>query len=266
MSWCVAAMACGPAIDTRYISTVAGTPAVVAPEMWLQGDVIEVTYRWPNAYYCNFDEWFCENPRGLTTTVLAASCTGCSFVDDPTGRTAPSEQRGTFRATTAQDGPVRVELRLRFDATGATQGVAATAVGEHEAGLVATCGLVPRAELPATGDFVRTDAIRSCTAPRAATDAVIVTPRIRLASGAVYFPWCLDWFCQSRGDQARPVTAIGTSLAIERWWSMSAGLPYQYFFVVTAPGDGGTLRLTAPLLHGPMAETGLELPKIAEAP
>jgi hypothetical protein len=54
---------------------------------WFQGELNAVRLSYPNAELCDDEgDWSCVNNPDATMTVVSATCNGCTFVEDPTGK------------------------------------------------------------------------------------------------------------------------------------------------------------------------------------
>jgi hypothetical protein len=171
----------------------AGSPAIVLNPLWIQGEPTTLQLRWPNYYQCGHDDWGCKPDSSTTMTVLSATCHGCRFVEDPTGA---SDLDGVLAfAVATTDGPISVDARLRFDATGETSTVSSSTIGDHEVALEGRCGLVDLGTIEQglyQGSLELDDEtrIRACAAPRWPSEIAVVFYGIQTAEHGVRFPFC----------------------------------------------------------------------------
>lgn len=269
ISACLLVLGCG---STTTLEASPGRAEISMNGSWIQGRPTEVSFQWSNGTVCNFDEWFCRWPEGLTTTVLAVSCHGCTVLDDPTGTTAWSMARRTLTAVATTDGTISVDIALRFDATGDERTVSATARGDHEVALEADCRLIDLAEMsygattPA-GRLTRASAVRACTLTRLPTEAVAVFPAVRTYRGERYFPFCFSgWSCTTGWNESlRPLEQLAMTPAPAGWGQVaySPGATLVYF--AAYPGNlPATIELSAPLLSGEMSSTSVVMPSLAD--
>src|SRR5436190_783371 len=92
----------------------AGQPSVGIEEgTWFQGEGNAVWLSYPNAALCDEEDWFCMNNPDATMTVVSATCNGCTFVEDPTGKTGL--RFVVADAISNVDGPITIDAKLRFD-------------------------------------------------------------------------------------------------------------------------------------------------------
>lgn len=237
---------------------------------WIQGRPTEVSFEWPNATLCNFDEWFCRWPEDLTTTVMHVSCHGCTLLDDPTGTTAWSMAQRKLTAVATTDGTISVEIALRFDATGDEQTVSATALGDHEVALEADCRVIDLAEMSygATapeGQLTRASAMRACASTRLPTEAVAVFPAIRTYRGERYFPFCFSgWGCTTGWNEPlRPLQQLAMTPAPAGWGQVAYSPSAELVFFAAYGGDvSATIELSAPLLSGGIGSTSVVMPRL----
>jgi hypothetical protein len=249
-----------------------GEPSLTMNGPWTQGAPRTASLAWPNFYQCGDDDWTCA-PRSsdTTMTVLSLACQGCNVIDDPTGS---SFVNGTdVRAIATTDGPITLDASIRFDPTGATRQLSATAMGDHEIALEATCGLVDSTALAqalkSEGGFVAAADVRDCASTRLATDTVVIAPAIRSYHGEFRFPFCSDHQSPCEGpdwhEQRRPRSSIQMTLAPTDWGG-SNGFPAFYFAALPDPGATQSLTLSTALATGEIVTTSVAIPPLAPGP
>lgn len=257
---------------TTTVDAYPGRAEIAMNAAWIQGRPTEVSFQWGNASICNFDDWFCRWPDGLTTTVLSVSCHGCTVLDDPTGTTMFTEAMRKLTAVATTDGPISVSVALRFDATGDERTVTATAVGDHEVALEADCRLIDVSDLQYGATAPETilpsnTALQSCGTTRLSTQAVIVFPAIRTFRDQRYFPFCFSgWGCTTGWNEAlRPLRQLSLTPAPAGWGQIGhrpgAG-DELVLFAAYPDAPAGTLELSAPLLSGAVASASLAIPGV----
>lgn len=235
---------------------------------WIQGRPTRVDFQWPNASICNFDDWFCRWPEGLTTTVIAVACHGCSLLDDPTGTTEWSMKPRSLTAVATSDGTISVAITLRFDATGDERTVSATAQGDHEVALEADCHVIDIAELhdgDDSSDLTSPSAMHPCSATRLATEAVMVFPAVRTYRDERYFPFCYPGrACVDGWDQAlRPLQQLSMTPEPAGWGQVGYSSDNALVHFAAYTGDvTGPIVLSAPLLSGAIASASLVIPGV----
>lgn len=182
--------------------------------------------RWLNEYECGRDDWTCRTPPGLTKTVLGLTCHGCDVVVDPTGTTTTTLNDTEFTVVATTDGPITIDARMRFDATGKETTVTASATGDHEVALEARCGLVDSQVLaaaakdPTPSFHFESDQIQACGSTRTSSQTVLIFPQIRTFQGNLRFPFCLSSgsSCSGpSGEPLRPRNEIAFPMAPALW-------------------------------------------------
>lgn len=238
-------------------------------DAWIQGRPTHVGFQWPNASICNFDDWFCRWPEGLTTTVIAVTCHGCTVIDDPTGTTAWSMTPRSITAVATTDGAIAVDITLRFDATGDERTVSAAAHGDHEVALEAECRLIDIAELhygtTAPEQLTPPSAFRPCGATRLATEAVVVFPAIRTHHDWRYFPFCFPgWGCETGwSEPLRPLQQLSMTPPPAGWGQVGYSSEGKLVYFAAYPGRvAGPIGLSTPLLSGVIASASLVIPDV----
>jgi len=268
---CLFALGCDSNVET--IDASPGRAEISMNNSWIQGRPTEVSFRWPNASICNFDDWFCRWPDGLTTTVMAVTCHGCTLLEDPTGTTAWSMTPAKLTATAITDDAITIDIALRFDATGDTQTVSATALGDHETALEADCRLIDVAELrygstaPDGGQVTSASAVHACGATRLPTQAIVVFPAIRTHRDQRYFPFCFpDWSCTTGWNEPlRPLSQLSITPAPAGWGQIGYSSDGKLVYFAAYPGDAsGTIELSAPLLSGDMSSASVVVPSVPQ--
>ena len=238
------------------ITTIApGEPAVeIESGTWFQGAPGNAWLTWPNAELCDDEDWFCRDNPDATMTVLSAACNGCSFVEDPTGKTGLNSVSADAIATV--DGPISIVATLRFDATKATVQVTGTVTGDHEVALVATCAGVDSAVLSGNAS-VEASAFREC-GDRRATDTIVLFPAIHTARSGDF-----EWFCTSLDGcgGSRQLTITPAAVA----WGSTAGPDYDRFAIMPPLAAATTeITLSVPLATGELSTVAVPVPPVTE--
>ena len=245
--------ASGCDLGPEVLPIAAGEPAVrIESGTWFQGMPGNAGLTWPNAMLCDEEDWSCANPDA-TMTVLSATCNGCRFVEDPTGKSTSRSVNANAFATV--DGPISIDATLRFDATGATAHVTGTVTGDHEVALVATCAVVENALL-AGNARVDPRAFRECD-DRRATDTVVLFPLIHTAHSGDF-----AWFCTSLDNcGGSPQVAIMPPAVA---WGHTVDPGYNPFVVMPALGAATMAMLSVPLATGELSTVSVTVPSVAE--
>ncbi len=234
----------------------AGEPSVEITEgTWFQGEPSTVRLSYPNATLCDEEDWSCVNNGDATMTVVSAICHGCTFVEDPTGKTGLGAVEAVAIANV--DGPITIDAKLRFDATGSSAQVTGSVTGDHEVALVATCALVDSAVLSRTRYPVARD-LRDCdsTRTRRATETVVVFPNLHTAHSGDFAGFCTSLDCGS----SRQVTAMPAAAA----WGAVEDRSYTPFIVMPALDATTTaISLSFPLSTGELSTLSLAVPPLA---
>jgi hypothetical protein len=268
----VLASAC-QGIEGRTISVGPGLAEVFIPNSLFIGEPVNGHMRWPNASSCNFDEWFCRTPPGLTMTVLGLTCRGCDILVDPTGTTTQGITEFTVVATT--DGPISVDAWMRFDATGQETRVSAHGTGDHEVALEARCGLIDSSVLASAGGSLHFEdnQIRACGSTRRSSERIVIFPQIRTFHGELRFPFCSNpEHCSgSWGEPLRPRDEIEFPMVPELWgWCTElagSGPRGSYPFAAFASvGSIETMNVTAPRLDGGTFSASVAIPRLPSEP
>lgn len=234
-----------------------GEPSVaITAAIWFQGARNAVDLRFPNAELCHFEDWSCVDNRDATMTVVSATCHGCTFVEDPTGKSGFGGVRAD--AIALVDGPITIDAKLRFDATNTIAPVSGSVTGDHEIGLVATCALVATAALSGK-PFLAASALRDCdqTSTRSAAETVLVFPAIHTAHSGDFRGFCTSLACGS----SRQVTSVPAAAA---WGAIENSYTP---FIVMPPLNATTtaISLSMPLYTGELSTLSIELPPLASA-
>lgn len=234
----------------------AGQPSVGIEQVtWIQGNRYAVWLSYPNAALCDDEDWFCVDNADATMTVVSATCSGCTFVEDPTGKTG---LRGVVvNAIANADGPISIAAKLQFDATKAIADVTGSVTGDHEVSLVATCALVDSAVVSGHHYLVASD-LRECdpAGTRNATDTVVVFPTIHTAHSGDFASFCTSLDCGG----SRQVT---TTPPVAAWGAVK---DWSYApFIVMPPLDATTtaILLNLPLATGELSTISLAVPPLA---
>jgi hypothetical protein len=233
---------------------------------WIQGASSEIHVEWSNFYQCSDEDWTgCRMPPSATMSIVSLHCGGCALLEDPTGAHYVSETN--LRATATTDGPVEIEATLRFDATGEERTLRASASGDHEVALQATCHLVDTqtfAEALKTGDGFVTG-LRDCESTRMPSETVVIAPVIATFHSRLLFPFCRDGWDPCEGysyhEQQRPRSTLTMSVAPAAWGA-SPALP-GFYFAALPPLDGApTITLSTPLATGEISTTSVAIPPL----
>jgi hypothetical protein len=270
----VLASACG-GLEDRTIPVSPGLAEVFIPNSLFLGEPTHGHMRWPNASSCNFDDWFCRTPPGLTMTVLGLTCHGCNILVDPTGITTLGITDFTVVATT--DGPISVEAWMRFDATGKETRVSAFGTGDHEVALEARCGLIDShvlASAAAAGSpYFEGDQIRACGSTRTSSEVIVIFLQIRTFHGMLRFPFCSnpDYCSGAWGEPLRPRDEIAFPRAPELWGSCTefagSGPRGSYSFAAfPSVGSIETMDVSAPRLDGGTFSASVAIPALSATP
>jgi hypothetical protein len=244
--------------QTREPPIEAGTPDVfIGIGTWFQGEPNELGLDYPNAELCDEEDWSCVNNPAATMTVLSATCHGCTFVDDPTGKSALKGVSATAIATA--DGPITIEATLQFDATQQVAHVTGSVTGDHEVSLAATCALIDRAALGPHNELTASQP-RDCdpAGTRSATDAVLVFPTVQFAHGQPLPRFCVELDTSCGGEPTVTATPAATA-----WGQVTDSLFAP--FLVMPPLDATTtaITLSLPLLTGEVSTISLSIPPLA---
>ncbi|HET9622349.1 MAG TPA: hypothetical protein VFP84_13345 [Kofleriaceae bacterium] len=234
----------------------AGNPSIESDrDTWFQGERHEVWLNYPNAELCDKEDWTCKDNLSATMTVMSATCHGCTFVEDPTGKTGLSFVVADAIANI--DGPISIEATLRFDASNAIARVASSVTGDHEVRLAAACALADSAALRKNHTIVARD-LRDCdpAGKRSVADTVLVFPSIQTAhSGSA------SDFCTTLGGCAgsREISTVPPVAA----WGNIEDRSYAPF-IVMPPLDATTtaILLSVPLATGQTSTISLALPPL----
>ena len=233
----------------------AGQPRVgIEYGTWFQGERNAVWLSYPNAELCGDDDWFCVDNPDTTMTVLSATCTGCTFVEDPTGKTRLSFVSADAIANV--DGVIAIDAKLRFDATKAIAQVTASVIGDHEVALVATCALVDSALLSNDHLLVASE-LRDCDSAetRSTTDTVVVFPKVHSAHSGDFARFCTSLDCGG----SRTVVATPPAAA----WGEVANGSYSPFIVMPRLDATTTaISLSLPLATGALSTISLRVPPL----
>jgi len=234
-------------------STAAGEPELgIDSATWFQGVPGHVWLSWPNAELCDEEDWFCRDNLDATMTVLSATCKGCRFVEDPTGRT---ELRSVYvDAIATVDGPISIVATLRFDATKQTTQVRGTVTGDHEVALIATCAVIDSAALLVTTGL-DASAFRDCS-DRRATDTVVLFPTIHTAHSGDF-----AWFCASLDDCGNSPQVTTTPPAAA--WRRLADWRSTPFVVPIQDASTTEVLLSVPLATGELSTVSVPVPPVA---
>lgn len=258
LAWMVSV---APACLARELPVDPGNASVTMQGPWIQGEPSLAGLAWPNKELCDEEDWSCTGGSRLTMTVMSVQCSGCDLLDDPTGRTVLNDTSLVATATT--DGPVVVTADLRFDATGEIRRVVASAPGDHEVALEATCRLLDPA-VPTSFD-VPGSQLRDCTTTRRPDDRVVVFPLMRTYHGALRLAFgCYD-LCSTRWDSKFRTSVDITPPAVD-WGRSSAvhadGYSDGSFAILPALGSTSTVTLSAPLASGELSTVSVAIPPI----
>jgi hypothetical protein len=247
-------------LDDPPLPASPGTPFLWMASAWMKGGQNTVTLGWPNGYRCGVDAWGCREPK-TTMTVLAVACNGCTFVDDPTGKT--SDELVDLIAVAEADDQISIDVKLRFDATGAIQSLSRSAVVDHEVALETQCRLIRTGALApgSTVRFIDRSEFRDCEATRRADDTVVLFPAIRTSRGETLFPFCADP-CEWPSDEfLRPRSTISMTTA-PKGWGLSDAVTTVHFAVMPELGATQSVSLSALLLSGEVSTTSVAIPPL----
>jgi hypothetical protein len=237
-------------------SAVPGEPSFGFQTQWLvKREPTQVSLYW--AYACEgTGDWGCPSS---TFTVLEVSCRGCEVTEDPTNVTSRGGVDLSVVATS--DNSITVEVAIRFDATGETRHVVASAMVDHELALEAECRLVDTGALsPHDGSLVPDELFRPCDSPRRASDTVAIFPVITRELGYSRFPFCVySYPCSAPyGAQLRPLSAISIAPMPTRWGATDV---YPGAFDVLQPlAAEQTVSLSAVLVNGDVSTASITIP------
>jgi hypothetical protein len=233
-----------------------GEPEVFLPQSLIQGEPTEARVRW--TYGCEgTGDWKC--PPASTITVLRVACQGCSVIDDPTGT-----HDNRIGAVATKDGPITLDVTVRFDDTGEIRQVSASTTGEHEVALEAQCRLIDTSTLAMSNlHHVHSELFRACGKARLASETVVVFPRIRTSSGSVRIPFCLDAYpCTGQyGEQHRPLSSFSITPAPTGWGSTDT-FELLEFAILPPLGLDRSVSLSVPLATGTIVKTSVTIPPL----
>lgn len=222
---------------------------------WFQGARSSVWLSYPNATLCDEEDWSCVDPE-TTMTVVSATCNGCTFIEDPTGKIGPGMVAAD--AIASVDGRITIDATLRFGATGPLAQVTGSVTGDHEVALVATCALVDSAVLAASRSSLGAGDLRDCkhASTRRSNETVLVFPDIHTAHSGDFAGFCTSLDCRG----ARTVTTTPPAAA---WGNVHDG--YYIPFIAMPPLDPTTtaISLSLPLATGELSTLSLAVPPLA---
>jgi hypothetical protein len=236
-----------------------GEPVFIMAPSWFHGERNVVKLGWPNARSCGMDDWGCREPT-TTMTVLEVACSGCTILDDPTGKT--SGGRLELVAAATDDDEILVEVKIRFDATGSTRWLSQQAIVDHEVALDAQCKLISTSEL-VPGEmnqrYIDGSRFRDCGATRSTSDSVVIFPLIRTSRGQMRFPFCNYTPCDGRyGEPYRPRSSIVMTVAPTGWGVSNPG----EYAVMPELGATQVVSVTAPLASGAISTSSVAIPPV----
>lgn len=204
-------------------------------------------------------DWSCESS---SLEVLSVTYDGCVALSEPRPALSGGIQ---IDAAATNDGPIRVEARLRLNPGDATTVVTATTIGDHDTAIEARCMVIDTAELSRRGpdDAVPFELFRDCEATRGVTETVVLIPGLRTFRGHLRFPYCMTG-CGKPAFSIRPPSDFSMEPAPIRWGrtDTSGG---DHFAILPALANGGTAVLTAQLLPAGTATMSIKLPSLHEA-
>jgi hypothetical protein len=245
-------------LASREPVIAAGQPSVGIEEgTWFQGARNAVWLSYPNAMLCDEEDWSCVNNPDATMTVVSAICNGCTFVEDPTGKTGLSSVEADAIANV--DGRITIHAKLRFDATKAIAQATGSVTGDHEVALVATCALVDSAVLSGT-HFLAASELRDCdpAGTRSATETVVVFPKIHTAHSGDFAGFCTSLDCGG----SRQVTTMPPAAA---WGVVEDGYYTPFIVMPLLNATTTAISLSLPLPTGELSTISLALPPLASS-
>ncbi|HEX7843646.1 MAG TPA: hypothetical protein VF469_39505 [Kofleriaceae bacterium] len=212
--------------------------------------------------------------------MLGLTCHGCNIVVDPTGTTTTTLNDTEFTVVATTDGPISVDVWMRFDATGEETRMSASGTGDHEVALETRCGLIDSQRLAAAAKdpnpsfHFESDQIHACGSTRTSSETILILPQIRTFQGNLRFPFC--WPSSSScsgpsGEPLRPRDELAFPMAPELWGSCTefagTGPRGSYpFAAFPSVGSIETMNVSAPRLDGGTFSASVAIPMLSSTP
>jgi hypothetical protein len=236
-----------------------GEPNIFLASSWIQGEPTEATVHWD--YPCKgTGDWGCPSS---TITVMRVTCSGCSVLDDSVGKA--SYNGVVIRAVATTDGPITLDVTVRFDDTDEMRQVSGSTTGDHEVALEAECRVIDTTTLNQHYPMhsVPNEQFRACEATRLASDTAVLFPVIRTFHGNVRFPFCLGSYpcAGSNGEPWRLLSSLSLTPAPVDWGT-SDWFDLEVFALLPPLGTDQRMSLRTPLVDGTISTVSVAIPPV----